>query len=107
MKSAGAFVASTLAMLVAAPAFSCPPPPPMPPPPPPREGASPADQAAVGAAWLAAQKTLAVERSRQRTSDVQRDLFEGAGSVILARFDRIEETTGSPPRSVLAPVQWL
>ena len=72
------------------------------PPPPLREDMPPADAAALHAAWVAAQATLVAERERQSKAKAQRDLFDRAGSVFLARLDQIEEG-----RSVLAPVMRL
>lgn len=88
-------------ILGAAPSLACSPLLP-PPPPPPREGVGVADAAALEAAWITAQNTLMEERKRQGTADAQRNLFERAGAVFLARVDSITET-----QSVLAPVEWL
>lgn len=95
----GAAVASVV--LAAPEAFACSPLLP-PPPPPPRDGVAPADAAALGTAWAAAQETLGAELRRQLTAEAQRALFDRAGSVLVARLDRIGES-----RSVLAPVLWL
>ena len=82
-------------------ALACSPPIPSPPPPP-RVGVGVADAAALEAAWIAAQKTLLEERKRQGTADAQRNMFERAGAVFLARLDSITEA-----QSVLAPVEWI
>jgi hypothetical protein len=96
--------AVTIAIVVgmsAAPACACSPPM-LSPPPPPRAGASEADAAALSVAWAAAQKTANEARELQLAADDQRRLFETAGSVLVARIDRLEEA-----RSFLVPVQWL
>jgi hypothetical protein len=101
MKGRQAVGSLVVAMALATPeAIACSPL--LPSPPPPRGGMPPADAAALDAAWVAAHATLVAERKRQSTAEAQRELFDRAGSVFLARLDQIDEV-----RSVLAPVMRL
>lgn len=103
MRLGAVLLIAAIAAGAKAPAWACAPLIPSPPPPP-RAGVSQADAAALGAAWTAAQLTLSEERERQQAAGEQRRLYEAAGSVVLARFDRMAD---APTRSFLVPLQWL
>lgn len=96
-----ALIGLVLAAAGGQPALACTSPPP-PPPPPPRVGVSAEDAAALRVAWAMAQKAAGEARERQQAMDDQRRLFDTAGSVLVARIDRVEAV-----RSFLVPVQWL
>jgi hypothetical protein len=101
MRLGVAIVAVAVAMTGAAPAMACSHPI-LAPPPPPRTGVSEADAATLMAAWTISQMALSEAREREMAAYDQRRLFETAGSVLIARFDRAVEA-----RSYLVPVQWL
>lgn len=108
--------AMVLAAGLAAPAIACPPPPPPAAAPAPPAGTPAADVKALADAWYQAHVAVSYEQQRQRTLQQQVGLFDSAGGIVLARVDRMGQTSGYPeelahknnlPLVVMKPVRWV
>lgn len=92
-------------LAIPAPALACsilpPPPPPAPPP-----GVSEADAAALVRAWSEAQQVRFELGMRQERLRRQANLFDEAGTILLARYDR-KVMIGEEASAILQPISWL